>query len=346
MNSHVDHHPGLLRSVGLLDWLVLLAVVLYLVVSGQPLPSPAVGLAAIGGFAAFLVALRWRHFPVRSPLRRTALAVLVTVAFITAMVTQSGGAASPLINLYLLPLAHAAMTLAIPGVVAVFALVSAAFLGVHLLPGAAGGVPLVLAHVVGELGPFGLVTYLICRLGGYVQFARRRIEDLAERDPLTGLANRQAIDDRLAREHDARSAAAHGRYALLMADLDRMKDVNDRYGHEAGDAALRNAAAAITRATRATDMAGRYGADEFLVFLPDSGPDVAEAVAQRIRNATFQSLFEAGDRMHRMTISVGVATYPRDGRSLAQLLTAAERRMYQDKSLRRQSEDLPPLRVV
>src|SRR5512139_3675570 len=79
-----DDHDSFLRSVALVDWLVLLLVVLYLLVSHEPLPSPAVTVAAIVAFGAFLLAFRSRHFPVRSPVRRIALDVFVTIAFLTA----------------------------------------------------------------------------------------------------------------------------------------------------------------------------------------------------------------------------------------------------------------------
>jgi diguanylate cyclase (GGDEF)-like protein len=342
-----DEHDSFLRSVALVDWLVLLLVVLYLLVSREPVPSAALTLAAIVGFALFLLAFRSSRFPVRSPPRRIALDVFLTVAFLTAIVTQAGGADSPLVNLYLLPLVLSAVTLRTRVTVATFLLVSSAVTWLHLTEHWRGAGPqTVIAHLFGELGPLALVTYLTHRLAGSILAARRRIQELAELDPLTGLFNLRSMDALIAREHEARAATGRGAYSVLVADLDRLKAVNDDFGHEAGNAALRNAAAAITRAIRSTDSASRYGGDEFVVFLPDAPPEVAEAVAQRMRNAMFQSLFQAGERMQRMTISVGVGSYPRDGRKLSEVMAAADKRMYQDKSLRRRADDAPPLRAV
>jgi diguanylate cyclase (GGDEF)-like protein len=342
-----DEHDSFLRSVTLVDWLVLLLVLLYLLVSREPLPSPAITVGAVVAFAAFLLGFRSHRFPVRSPVRRIALDVFVTVAFLTAVVTQAGGADSPLANLFLLPLVLSAVTLRARVTVLVFLVVSLALVWLHLIGEAGREEPrVVLAHLLGELGPLGLVTYLTHRLAGSILLARQRIQELAERDPLTGLANVRSIDQLIAREHEARTASGRGAYSVLVADLDRLKAINDAYGHEAGNAALRNAAAAMTRAIRATDVAARYGGDEFVVFLPDATPEVAEAVAQRVRNATFQSLFLAGERMQRMTISVGTGSYPRDGRSVSDVMAAADKRMYQDKSLRRRPVDPPPLRAV
>ena len=342
-----DEHESFLRSVTLVDWLVLLLVILYLLVSREPAPSLALTGGAIAGFAGFLVAFRSKRFPLRSPVRRIALDVFVTVVFLTIVVTQAGGADSPLVNLYLLPLVLSAVTLRARVTLLAFLLVGVAVLLLHLVaPGERHGPQMIVAHLLGELGPFGLVTYLTHRLAGSILLARRRIQDLAERDPLTGLVNLRSMDELIAREHQSRSAAGRGAWSVLVADLDRLKAINDGFGHDAGNAALRNAAAAIQRAIRTTDPASLYGGDEFVVFLPDASPEVAEAVAQRIRNATFQSLFLAGDRMQRMTISVGVGSYPRDGRKVSDVMAAADKRMYQDKSLRRRPGDPPPLRAV
>lgn len=327
-----------------MDWLALALVVLYLALDGELLARPAPTFLALGGFVLFVVAFRSPVFPVRSPRRRIALDVVVTVLFIALIISQAGGADSPLVNLYLLPLVLSAVALGPRSTMATFGLVAAVATAQHLLePVAKGGPGALLAYLLGQLGPFALVTYLTHRLASSILSARRRIQELAERDALTGLVNMRSINDLLGREHDARAAAARGAYSLLVADLDRLKAINDHYGHEAGNAALRNAAAAITRAIRATDVAARYGGDEFVVFLPDASPEVAEAVAQRVRNATFQSLFEFGGRMHRMTISVGVGSYPRDGRRLSEVMAVADRRMYQDKSLRRRpAGEAPP----
>ncbi len=342
-----DGHDAFMRSVALVDWLVLLFVVLYLLVIREPLPSPALAVGALAAFALFLALVRSSRFPLREPPTRIALEVLFTVGFLTVILTQTGGADSPLANLYLLPLVLAAVTLRARVTAAAFVLVSVAVLGLHLAAhGPATGLRAVLAQALGELGPLALATYLVHRLAGSVLAARRRIQELDELDPLTGLLNVRSIDGLIAREHEARAGAGRGAYALLVADLDRLKHVNDEFGHEAGNAALRNAAAAIQRAVRGTDAASRYGSDEFVVFLPDASAEVAEAVAQRIRNVTFQSLFLAGERMQRMTISVGAGCYPRDGHRVSEVMAAAERRMQQDKALRRRPGGAPPLRAV
>jgi diguanylate cyclase (GGDEF)-like protein len=113
----------------------------------------------------------------------------------------------------------------------------------------------------------------------------KQVEDLARLDGLTGVYNRRAFEEQL-----AVALASHARskrpFALLMVDLDHFKLVNDRGGHAAGDLALKNLAAVLTRCLRTTDLLGRYGGDEFVVFLSDvEGADVATAVERMGRGA-------------------------------------------------------------
>jgi diguanylate cyclase (GGDEF)-like protein len=91
----------------------------------------------------------------------------------------------------------------------------------------------------------------------------------------------------------------------------------------------------VQRAIRTTDMAARYGGDEFVVFLPGATPEVAETVAQRIRNNVYRSLFPVGERLQRMTVSVGTASYPRDGAQEDDIVAAADQRMRRDRELRK-----------
>ena len=118
-------------------------------------------------------------------------------------------------------------------------------------------------------------------------------------------------------------------------DLDQLKGLNDAHGHQTGNRAITTVAGAIQRAIRNTDIAARYGGDEFVVFLPEASPEVSEAVAQRVRNNVYRSLFPVGERLQRVTVSVGVSSYPRDGAAQEDVIAAAELRMQRDHELRR-----------
>ena len=330
-------HTSIRRSLMRVDWLVLLAVALYAMVPQAEPASPRILYAAIALFTIFVVALRWHGFPVRGTAERIALSAAAMVAFITIAAIQTGGSQSPLINLYLLPIVVAAMTLGARGATIVFAGVVLAYLSVIVGEGKFPKMPELLVRLFGELGPYALVAYLTQVLAGSIVTARRRIEEMAERDALTGMLNLRAFRALLHREHELRVRTARGGYGILIVDMEQLKQLNDAHGHQAGNRAITTVAAAIQRAIRSSDVAARYGGDEFVLFLPEATPEVSETVAQRVRNNVYKSLFPVGERLQRMTVSVGAASYPRDGRQEDDIIGAADLRMQRDKELRRRN---------
>ena len=151
------------------------------------------------------------------------------------------------------------------------------------------------------------------------------IERLATRDSLTGLANRRLFDESLHREL-ARSQRLGSPLSLLVLDVDHFKQVNDTYGHQTGDAILRQVANAIVANTKNFDVTARYGGDEFVVLLPGCGRDDAMGVAERVRSGIAQQVGEAP-----VTISAGVATTPDNANDAERLMAAADAALYEAK---------------
>jgi diguanylate cyclase (GGDEF)-like protein len=147
-----------------------------------------------------------------------------------------------------------------------------------------------------------------------------RLEELAYRDGLTGLWNRRAYDDRMVEMSEA--DGPHG--AALMLDVDNFKEINDTFGHDAGDEALIEVGRVILEIIRPADFGGRYGGDEFVVLLPGTDSVAAADVAERIRAAVQREL---GDPP--VTISVGVSDLTGDAR---QTSLAVDRALYEAKS--------------
>ena len=331
-----DEHASILKGLARADWLVLLVVALYALALGATGTSRAL-YAAIGSYALFVVALRWPGFPVRATGARIALGAAVMVAFITVVAARTGGAGSPMANLYLLPIVVVAMTLGRQGTLVVFAAVALAFLSLLAGEGPLPPAGELATRLFGQLGPWALVAYLTQALAGSILSARRRIEEMSERDGLTGMLNMRTFKGLLTREHGLRVRDSRGGYAILMVDMDDLKALNDGHGHQAGNRAITTVASAIQRAIRNTDFAARSGGDEFIVFLPDATAEVAEIVAQRIRNHVYRSLFPVGERLQRMTASVGTATFPRDGTQADDIVAAAAERVKLDRTLRQQA---------
>jgi diguanylate cyclase (GGDEF)-like protein len=140
-------------------------------------------------------------------------------------------------------------------------------------------------------------------------------------DPLTGLFNRYHFDATLKREV-ARCRRHAARLSLLLLDVDELKTVNDRWGHHAGDRMLGRVAATIRQRARGSDIACRYGGDEFAVILPDTDARGARVAAERIRLLLPARTRAAVPRA--LTVSVGIASFPRDATTDRELVAVAE----------------------
>lgn len=136
--------------------------------------------------------------------------------------------------------------------------------------------------------------------------AKRELERLARTDSLTGLLNRQRLMERL--EKEVERATRYGRpLSVMIMDLDHFKEVNDNYGHLAGDSVLVSTAKTVSSTLRATDFAGRYGGEEFCVVLPETGMDGAADLAQRLREAVENKEHYIDGASLTVTCSIGVA---------------------------------------
>jgi diguanylate cyclase (GGDEF)-like protein len=158
---------------------------------------------------------------------------------------------------------------------------------------------------------------------------------LAVTDPLTGVANYRRLLDAL--DSEIRRSGRTGRsFAVLVLDLDGLKKLNDTYGHLVGSDALCRLANILRIHCREIDTAGRYGGDEFVLVLPETEFEAARRVADRIS----ERLRTDGDEPS-ISVSVGIAVYPQDGRTIAELLSTADRALYHEKGSSRRKLQLP-----
>jgi len=294
---------------------------------------PVLGLLA--AFVMAIVAFRARRFFPRRTRTRLLIESWSMLIFITGVLWFSGKSSSPLLNLYLLPIILSALTL---GRLVTLLQVAVVAICHWLLAAATPGLDVMslfyASQAVGQLAPFLLVAYLTTTLSADVTEARERIENLAQTDALTGLYNLRMFNEVWRREHDA-AERGRGVYALLMIDMDKLKDINDTFGHEAGNSAITLVAQCLQRSIRGTDYAARFGGDEFAVLLPGASPEIAEAVVKRVRHNVYKTTLDLRSRMIRCSVSIGVVNYPKDSRDARELLSIADRKMYRDKELRR-----------
>lgn len=175
----------------------------------------------------------------------------------------------------------------------------------------------------------GRPVYAVVAFGDTTeQFEREREQKVrAERDALTGVLNRATFEDGCTRIIE-RSEVDHG-HALIMADLDRFKTTNDRYGHVAGDRVIVESVAGVVSAVRDDDLVGRVGGDEFMVCLRGiSSHLMVEAVAQRMCAAVREAAEASDDDHGPVSISLGIALYPQDGVTYEELYRKADKALY------------------
>ncbi len=160
-----------------------------------------------------------------------------------------------------------------------------------------------------------------------------RMEQMATTDGLTGLVNHRTFQERTV-EMLARAERAQGRQALLLTDIDHFKKVNDTYGHPTGDVVLRGVAQVVRDCVRKVDLAARYGGEEFAIVLENTDLAGARMLAERIRAEVQKQVFQpqtAGQAPFSVTLSLGIAVYPDDGRDAKTLIAHADQALYHAK---------------
>jgi diguanylate cyclase (GGDEF)-like protein len=178
-----------------------------------------------------------------------------------------------------------------------------------------------------QLGPSFILRFAIT--DSTEESLQRQLYESSVRDPLTQVYNRKYLAERLTSEV-AHAHRTSGALAVIMIDVDRFKELNDTYGHLAGDKALRHAAAAMARTVRAEDVLARYGGEEFIVLARAADHEEARALAERLRRTVERLRFTTGEADLTITVSVGVASLseidPTDGP--AALVALADARLY------------------
>ena len=185
-------------------------------------------------------------------------------------------------------------------------------------------------HVFNLTIVFCMFSYLALFYVVTVTRAHRRLARMATTDPLTGLFNRRHIIELTEKE-----LARHNRHpsnlTFMLMDLDHFKQINDQFGHDMGDRALSAVSQVLQDALRENDFIGRWGGEEFLVVLPDTGIEEAKASAERLRTAIEALTLKHGEECVNLTLSIGITQY-RPDELLSNVVARADNALYAGKS--------------
>jgi diguanylate cyclase (GGDEF)-like protein len=315
------------RVIRVVSWAFLMAVAVFAAASGvwPDALAAIVILIAITGEALLIL----QDVLPRTPFKRAKgpLQAMLALVFASTLVALTGGLESPFTFTFPLIVGAGALLVAPRVALALAVLATAAYLAAGLVVDPTPEIGSLVTMAVNLTG-----VYLLAYIGASVGREQRRARDAAIRlstvDSLTGLYNRSYFFTALEREI-ARGDRSGRAFCLVMLDLDDLKSVNDRFGHIAGDQVLRSVADIVRGGVRKIDTPARYGGDEFVALLPETDPTGGWVVAEKIRQTVAEQGLpgvEPGP-----TVSVGVVSYPADGRSADALLVSADRAMYASK---------------
>jgi diguanylate cyclase (GGDEF)-like protein len=253
------------------------------------------------------------------------------ILFVTILVALSGGLRSEYFFGYILLLGAGSLWAAGYGPLILLGVTAVAYLLAII---AAGGPGLLTPDGLGRVSfniiAMGLVTYVAWVFGREQRRAREEALRLSRFDSLTGLYSRSFFTSTVEREIP-RAARSGRAFAMLMLDLDGLKAANDRFGHEWGDRLLQGVADVLRGDVRVTDVAARYAGDEFVLLLPETDISGGLRVAEKIRVDISRLALGHNRSLIRTSASIGLVTYPEDGRTWAELMRRADLAMYEAK---------------
>jgi diguanylate cyclase (GGDEF)-like protein len=318
------------RVVRIVSWVFILATSTIVAVTGlwrDTQPAIFALLAAAGLFVLVV------HDLLPAGTLGTAKFVLegsVAITFATLLVVLTGRERSPFFFTFPLIVGGAALVVT-PRVTFGLALAaSLAYIVAIAPPGGEGLIPDTVAIVGINITALVLLAYVAMVIAREQRRARDAAIRLSTVDPLTGLFNRTFFFAAVEREI-ARSARSGRGFCLLMMDLDELKQINDRHGHFFGDRVLRGVGEVIRIGGRKIDTAARYGGDEFVVLLPETDPTGAYVLAEKIRLGVAELRVDIAGTTIEPSVSVGVVSYPDDGRTSDELMITADASMYRSK---------------
>lgn len=331
-NREPEILSGFSRTLAEIEWLLLVLVLFYLAVGKANGDNRGSLILASCLFAMATAGFQYVNFFNEAKEWKIAVQTWGMIFFVTWVIWCTGKLDSPLFNLYLLPIIASSITLGKVATLLEAALICLSF--ICLLQNADGAERWLTLAGISELAiiffPMLLVAYIATMLAADIQAGFNRLKAISEMDGLTKLFNLRTFN--LLADKLFRQAERHGRHmAILMLDVDNLKQVNDTLGHEAGNLLLTNVAQCFAAILRGEDVAARYGGDEFVILLMDCDRDNAVQVAERVIAELKSTRLRYRGSDIELSVSIGIACFPEQGWSCDDLLEKADRAMYSSK---------------
>ena len=318
------------RTLRSIELLLPLMVVLYLFVADIFIANNYPILISIALYALFIGFLQLACRSDKNIRAIMSAEIWGMILFISLMLWQTGGITSPLLSLYFFPIIASAVSL--PRSSRNNLLIVTVFCFFLAFP---NGEVKACTHreliaTVLLIISLWLVSYLAALLSISMLEARRKIQLLSETDFLTGLHNMRTFLPLAHIEYERSIRRGHP-FSIVMIDVDNLKSVNDSYGHDYGSAMIRQIGEVIARNFRPSDIAARYGGDEFVVLLEETDSASAVLAAERLRLDVEQSPLPVPGGSKSVTISIGIACFPDHGVRVGELITQADEALYTSK---------------
>jgi diguanylate cyclase (GGDEF)-like protein len=318
------------RVVRIVSWVFILATSTIVAITGLwPTTQPAI-FALLAAAGLFVLVVHDLLPPSSLGSAKYVVEGSVAITFATLLVLLTGGNDSPFFFTFPLIVGGAALVVTPRVTLALATIASLGYLFAVAAPGSGPIAPVVIAKVGINLTALILLAYVAMVIAREQRRSRDAAIRLSTIDPLTGLFNRTFFFAAVDREI-ARSARSNRGFCVLMMDLDELKTINDRHGHYFGDRVLNGVGEVIRSGVRKIDTAARYGGDEFVVLLPETDPTGAYVLAEKVRIGVTELVIAGAGSELEASISVGVVSYPDDGRTSDELLISADQAMYASK---------------
>lgn len=317
------------RVVRVASLVFIFAAVVVVVLTGTGPVTAVVTFLAVG---AMVIILFQEILPLGGLGRwRQPIEAAGALAFLTVLLVLTGGQGSPFFFGYILLLGAGSVWASRLGAAILAVATSMAYLIGVLVPfNALPSGPADMSRIAFNLIALALVAYVSAVVGREQRRSREEALRLSRFDSLTGLHSRDFFMAEM--EQEILRAARSGRpFALLMFDLDGLKAANDRFGHASGDTLLRAVADTLRGDIRITDVAARWGGDEFVLLLPETDLTGAMLVADKVRIDIGRLALPHDGLVVRTSASIGLVTYPDDGKSSIELMRRADLAMYEAK---------------